>query len=112
MTFPLVVLAVLAAIGGLISIPEKSWLNHYLEPIFIGTREHHHLDSTAFILMGAATVGALIGIFIAYSKYIKKQEVPAKDSEITGFAKVLYNKFYVDEIYTALIVKPIYWLGD
>src|SRR5690554_2174414 len=112
MTFPLVVLAVLAAIGGLISIPEKSWLNHYLEPIFIETREHHHLDSTAFILMGAATVGALIGIFIAYSKYIKKQEVPAKDSEITGFAKVLYNKFYVDEIYTALIVKPIYWLGD
>lgn len=112
MTFPLIVLAVLAAIGGLISIPEKSWLNHYLEPIFIGTREHHHLDSTAFILMGIATVGALIGIFIAYSKYIKKQEVPAKDSEITGFAKVLYNKFYVDEIYTALFVKPLYALGS
>lgn len=112
MTFPLIVLAVLAAIGGLISLPGNSWLNHYLEPIFIGSREHHHLDSTAYILMGVAVIGAAIGIFLAYSKYIKKQEIPAKDEEITGFAKVLYNKFYVDEIYTAIIVKPIYWLGD
>src|SRR5690606_2256500 len=112
MTFPLIVLAVLAAIGGLISIPGNSWLNHYLEPIFIGSRPHHAVDSTAFILMGVATVGALIGIFLAYSKYIKKGELPAKDEEVTGFAKVLHNKFYVDEIYTAIIVKPIYWLGD
>lgn len=112
MTFPLIVLAVLAAIGGLISIPGNSWLNQYLEPIFIGSRPHHAVDSTAFILMGIATVGALIGIFLAYSKYIKKGELPAKDEEVTGFAKVLHNKFYVDEIYTAIIVKPIYWLGD
>lgn len=112
MTFPLIVLAVLAAIGGLISIPGNSWLNHYLEAIFIGSRPHHAVDSTAFILMGVATVGALIGIFLAYSKYIKKGELPAKDEEVTGFAKILHNKFYVDEIYTAIIVKPIYWLGD
>lgn len=112
MTFPLIVLSILAAIGGLISIPGNSWLNHYLERIFIGAREHHHLDSTAFTLMIVATIGALIGIFLAYSKYIKKGELPAKDEEITGFAKVLQNKFYVDEVYTALIVKPIYWLGD
>jgi NADH-quinone oxidoreductase subunit L len=38
--------------------------------------------------------------------------VPAQDSEITGFAKVLYNKFYVDEIYTAIIVQPIYAIGS
>lgn len=112
MTFPLIVLAVLAAIGGLISIPGNSWLNSYLEPIFIGSRPHHSLDTTAFVLMAIATIGALIGIGIAYSKYIKKQEVPSQDEEIQGFAKVLYNKFYIDEIYTALIVRPIYWLGD
>ena len=112
MTFPLIVLSILAAIGGLISIPGNSWLNHYLEAIFIGSRPHHEVDSTAFTLMIVATIGALIGIFLAYSKYIKKGELPVKDEEITGFAKVLQNKFYVDEVYTALIVKPIYWLGD
>ncbi len=112
MTFPLIVLAILAVIGGLISIPGNSWLNHYLEPIFIGSRPHHAIDTTAFVLMGVATIGALIGIGIAYSKYIKRQEVPGQDQEIQGFAKVLYNKFYVDQIYIALIVRPIYWLGD
>lgn len=111
-TFPLVVLAILSTIGGFISFPGNSWLNNYLKPIFIGERHEHHVDTTTFILMGIAVVGALIGIGIAYSKYIKKSEVPAEDHEISGFAKVLYHKFYVDEIYTAVIVKPIYALGS
>lgn len=111
-TFPLVVLAVLAAVGGILSIPGNSWLNHYLEPIFIGERAHHAPDMMAYALMGVAVVGALIGIGIAYATYLKKKSVPAEDAEITGFAKVLYNKFYVDEFYTALIVKPIYAMGS
>ncbi len=63
-------------------------------------------------MMVVATIGAFIGIGIAYSKYIKKSEVPARDEEVHGFSKVLLNKFYVDEIYTALFVTPIYWMGD
>ncbi|MDQ7959205.1 NADH-quinone oxidoreductase subunit L [Flavobacterium lindanitolerans] len=111
-TFPLIVLAILSTVGGFISFPGHSWLNEYLKPIFIGGREEHHLDSTTFILMGVAVVGALIGIGIAYSNYIKKSQVPAEDNEITGFSKVLYNKFYVDEIYMAVIVKPIYAIAS
>jgi len=112
MTFPLVVLAFLATVGGLISIPNNSWLNHYLEPIFIGTRTHHHLDTTAFILMLIATLGAIVGIYLAYHFYNKLQKIPPKDAEVVGFAKVLQNKFYVDEIYTFLVVKPIYGLAN
>ena len=111
-TFPLIILAILSTIGGFISFPGHSWLNGYLAPIFIGAREEHHLDGTTYMLMGIAVVGALIGIGIAYSNYIKKSQVPNEDSEITGFAKVLYNKFYVDEIYTAVIVKPIYAISS
>jgi len=111
-TFPLIVLAILSTIGGFISFPGHSWLNQYLKPIFIGTREEHHLDGTTYMLMGIAVIGALIGIGIAYSNYIKKSQVPSEDSEITGFSKVLYNKFYVDEIYTAIIVKPIYAIAS
>lgn len=107
-TIPLVILAILATIGGLISLPGNSWLNHYLAPLFHKAHETHHLDTTAYMLMGIATVGALIGIGIAYSMYIKKQEVPPQDSEIKGIANTLYNKFYIDEAYEALIVNPIY----
>ncbi len=107
-TFPLVVLAILAAVGGLISLPGSSWLNHYLTPILPKLGEEHHvLGNTDYILMGIATIGALVGIFVAYSKYIKQNQVPSQDSEITGFAKVLYNKYYVDEGYNTIFVKPI-----
>ena len=111
-TFPLIILAILSTVGGFISFPGHSWLNGYLTPIFIGAREEHHLDGTTYMLMGIAVIGALIGIGIAYSNYIKKSQVPSEDSEITGFSKVLYNKFYVDEIYMAIIVKPIYAIGS
>ncbi len=107
-TFPLIILAILAAVGGLISLPENSWLNHYLTPVLPKLGEEHHvLGQTDYILMGIATVGALVGIFIAYTKYIKQNQVPSQDNEINGFAKVLYNKYYVDESYNAIFVKPI-----
>lgn len=107
LTFPLIVLAILAAIGGLLSLPGHSWLNHYLEPLFAKAHEAHHLGTTEYMLMGIATVGALVGIGIAYAKYIKQARVPEEDEKITGFSKVLYNKYYVDEVYDAIIVKPI-----
>ena len=110
-TLPLIILAILAAVGGLISLPGNSWLNHYLAPLFTKVHEVHHLDQTAYVLMGIATIGALIGIGIAYFKYIKNGEVPTDDDEINGIAKVLYNKYYVDEAYDATIVNPIYKLS-
>ncbi|RZL45241.1 MAG: NADH-quinone oxidoreductase subunit L, partial [Pedobacter sp.] len=111
-TFPLIVLAILATVGGLISLPGNSWLNHYLMPFF--TKEHHAhvLGQTEYILMGIATVGALIGIAVAYAKYMKQNQVPGEDATFTGMSKVLYNKYYVDEIYDAVFVKPINSLSN
>ena len=110
-TFPLVILATLAAIGGAISLPGHSWLNHYLAPLF-KKHEAHHLDGQAYMLMAIATVGALVGIGIAYSKYLKKKEIPVADSEVQGLHNVLSNKYYLDEIYMATIVKPIYMISN
>ncbi|MBP6127095.1 NADH-quinone oxidoreductase subunit L [Flavobacterium sp.] len=110
-TFPLVILATLAAIGGAISLPGHSWLNHYLAPLF-KKHEAHHLDGQAYMLMAIATVGAIVGIGIAYSKYLKKKEIPVADSEVKGLHKVLSNKYYLDEIYMATIVKPIYMISS
>ena len=57
--------------------------------------------------MAVALVGAIIGIGLAYFKYIKQNTVPSEDAEITGVSKILYNKYYVDEVYNAVFVKPI-----
>jgi NADH-quinone oxidoreductase subunit L len=107
-TFPLIVLAILATIGGLISLPGHSWLNEYLIPIVpkLASAEHH-LGMTEYTLMTIAVIGGLTGIVIALVKYKKQNTVPEEDAKITGMAKVVYNKYYVDEFYNALIVNPI-----
>ncbi|NDW19228.1 NADH-quinone oxidoreductase subunit L [Dysgonomonas sp. 216] len=113
MTIPLVVLAVLALFGGVISLPGGlSWLNHFLEPVLPQLAfVEHTLSTEAIVLMCVSTVIALAGLGIAYYLYVKKMSVPAEDSKITGFAKVLYNKYYIDEIYNALFIKPMYVLS-
>ena len=107
-TIPLIVLAILSFFGGIISLPGHSWLNEFLAPIFAkASHEAHSLDATAYGLMAIATVGALVGIGIAYKKYLKDNSIPDEDAAITGVTKVLYNKYYVDEIYDAVFIKPI-----
>ena len=106
-TIPLVILAVLAAIGGAINLPGSFWLNHYLEPILATKHHAHALGAHEFMLVGVALAGAVVGILWAYGKYLKQGFVPKEDEAIVGFNKVIYNKYYVDEIYTALLVRPI-----
>ena len=105
-TLPLIILAILSFFGGIISLPGHSWLNEYLSPLFSKvTHEEHTFGTTEYALMAIATIGALIGIGIAYKKYLKDNTIPSEDAEITGFSKVLYNKYYIDEIYDAIFVK-------
>ncbi|WP_031454065.1 NADH-quinone oxidoreductase subunit L [Flavobacterium chungangense] len=111
-TIPLIILAILAAFGGLISLPGHSWLNEYLAPLFTKVAgEEHHLGATEYTLMGVAVLGGLLGILIAYIKYFKQDNVPESDENITGLSKVLYNKYYVDEAYDALFVAPVNFLS-
>ena len=111
-TIPLVILAVLAVIGGAINLPGSMWLNHFLEPILAAKLEAHHLGTQEFMLMGIALAGAIVGIIWANAKYIKGGFVPKEDADISGFNKTVYNKYYVDEFYTFLIVKPINSLSN
>jgi NADH-quinone oxidoreductase subunit L len=111
-TIPLVILAILAFMGGAINLPGSTWLNHFLEPILSGKHEEHALGSQEYMLMGIAMAGAVLGILWAYSKYIKQAFVPKEDAEIVGFSKVIYNKYYIDEFYTFLIVRPLNSLSN
>lgn len=110
-TIPLIILALLAAMGGFINVPEvfggEQQLHHFLAPV-LKTEDVPELShSTDFILMGVSAGVALIAIFIALSKYIKKPEL----NEPEGLGKVVANKWYIDELYDTLIVNPLTFLG-
>ena len=113
-TIPLMLLAVLSTVGGFIGIPFEGmhWLHQYLEPVFSLSNNisapHHAELSTDLMLMGIATAIAVGSIYLAYSKYVSKSEVPAEEGAPMSFVdRWIYNKFYVDEIYNMLIVYPL-----
>ena len=59
-----------------------------------------------------SVVAALASAGLAYVIYVSKKTVPSRDSEVSGIQKVIYNKYYVDEIYDTIFVKPINALSN
>jgi NADH-quinone oxidoreductase subunit L len=113
MTLPLMILALLSAIGGFIGIPEVLGGNHalhqFLDGIFVDTGEHGLSHSLEWILIAATVAGTALMIVFAWSLFVRKNQVPAGDTASRpALVKLFTNKWYFDEIYDALIVKPLY----
>jgi NADH-quinone oxidoreductase subunit L len=113
MLFPLFVLAILSVFGGLMNIPElfhgTKWLENFITPIV--SMSDVHLDhSTEWMLLGISLVAILVVGYIAYHKYVRSSIVPESDiqTEQMPIGRLLKEKFYVDELYNAIIVKPIF----
>ena len=107
MTLPLIILAVLSAVGGAMGVPEilggNHWLGHHLSSI-IGAEQALHLShTTEWILMGTSVTIAVIALLIAIGKYSKQ----ADGEPQTALGKFLYNKWLVDELYENTIVQPL-----
>ena len=112
MTFPLIVLAILSIAGGALGLPEfwgaTNWMHHHLDSIIIQKNPSVLNHTKEWVLMGLATASALATIFFAYMVYMKNKILPeSNDLKLTGIKKVIYNKYYIDEIYDALIRKPL-----
>lgn len=113
MTIPLIILAVLSIVGGWVGIPELFMknahrLNEFLSGVVIPHGEPHHISHvTEWMLIGALLSCVAVAIFLANKWYNGKV-----DKEATGLAKVLENKWYIDEIYQAAIVSPLIGLGN
>ncbi|TAH04589.1 MAG: NADH-quinone oxidoreductase subunit L [Sphingobacteriales bacterium] len=110
MTIPLIILGVLSIVGGYISVPEVfvaggDKLGQFLAPIIpLHTHAVSHMEEYA--LMGGTTLLVAIVIVFAWNKYKTYKE------ETNGaFGNLLENKWYVDELYNTIIVKPINWLA-
>jgi NADH-quinone oxidoreductase subunit L len=117
MTIPLIVLAVLAVLGGALGLPEfwgaTNWMHHHLDAI-IEHKSPSVLDHTKeWTLMGIAVLSAAATIFFAHMVYIKNKILPeANDARLTGIKKLIYNKYYVDELYDTIIRKPVDAMGS
>ena len=111
MTIPLIVLACLSIVGGFVGVPEVFMhggekLTAFLSPV-IPASEHGEIShSTEIMLMGLTTSIAVIAILIAWMRY-----KTYRDEQPSAIGKLLENKWYVDELYDNVVVKPIGKLG-
>ncbi len=118
MTLPLIVLAILSAVGGFMGAPMfvgKHYLADYLAPIFTYSKqllpaafstEPDH--GTELMLIGISVAVAIAGILLAYVLYVARAERPAEDDAPRSAPEnLVYHKYYVDELYDNLIVKPV-----
>ncbi len=120
MTIPLMILAVLSIIGGYVGIPHvlggHNSFAHFLDPVIAKVPTHgdvHHSAALEIILMILSVLIALAGIYIAYRLYAVDPKLPVRIGErFAQLRNVLYNKYYVDEIYGFLFVKPFIKLSE
>ena len=137
MTVPLMVLAVLSVIGGYIGVPHvlggANHIHEFLAPVLGGGAESAkthagisilsqawasggeaggHSAALEFVMMAVSVVIALIGIGIAYLFYVKNPALPKLAAEKwKGLYKLVYNKYYVDELYEILFINSLKNLG-
>lgn len=121
MTIPLIVLAILSVVGGLIGIPHVMggghWLHHYLSPVFAASdfkmlsKELSHSTEITLIIVAVLAAGASIAA--AWYYYVKSNNLPAAEgAPINPAQKIVYNKYYMDELFANLFMKPTDWLSE
>ena len=107
MTLPLIVLAILSAVGGAIGIPHimggNHWLSGQLSSIVSTPQEAHLAVSTEWILMGVSVAIAAIALVIALSRYSKQTD----EEPSSAIGKFFYHKWYIDELYQKAIIEPL-----
>jgi NADH-quinone oxidoreductase subunit L len=111
MLVPLMILALLSVVGGLVGI--HNGFEHFLAPVFgtgapVEAAGEAASSYTEYLLMGVSVVVALLGAWLAYVLYLSKPYLPQKIADgLNGFYTAVVHKYYIDEIYAAVFVKPL-----
>jgi len=113
MTVPLAILAFFSITAGYVGLPavlgkKADVFGRFLEPVIKPAAEGHLGLGTEWFLILISVVVAFLGIFIAHAFYLKKPGIPhGLVARFPRFYKLLYNKYYVDEIYDGAVVNPL-----
>jgi NADH-quinone oxidoreductase subunit L len=114
MTIPLILLCVGAVAAGWVGIPSilggHDGFAEYMSPVIAHMAGHGGEEShgTELAVMALSIIIGLAGIFVAYIMYVKKKELPDKLAGMfPKVYRILFNKYYVDEFYDAVIVRPV-----
>jgi NADH-quinone oxidoreductase subunit L len=117
MTIPLMVLAVLSVIGGYVGIPRSLGGSNRFEGFLSSVFEHghsevhevaHQIPPAEYYLMIISVVLVVIAIAIAYRFYVRDLQIPRRLAQRFSFPyRVLFNKYYVDELYDRIVVNPL-----
>lgn len=115
MTIPLVILAVLSVVAGFIGFPHELGhvlgIHHWLDGFLATTIKVKAAEislNTELLLMVITIILILIMILLARLFYVSRNEIPKSDEEAMPLWKeIIYHKYYIDEIYEAIIVKPL-----
>jgi NADH-quinone oxidoreductase subunit L len=115
MLAPLVILALLSFVGGWVGIGGR--FEHFLAPVFQAGPASELAHETAgeasgagteTILMVISVSAAVLGLLLAWLLYFRRPQLPARiATSLGGLYRAVSNKYYVDEIYAALFVKPL-----
>ena len=129
MTIPLMVLAFCSIFGGWFAAPHLiggvDYFQKFLEPVFstyappAAEPAHVIAEQVAspgmeFVkaITGIPVIVAVLGLLLAWWLYIKNPETPKRLAQsLRGLYLLVFNKYYVDEIYGALIVRPLIWIS-
>ncbi len=120
MTGPLLVLGVLSVAGGLINLPAfvggHAALEHWLEPVLAGALARVPVTIphgvTELLLIGGAIAIGTAGLLAGWKVTLRRPiPLPREAPPETGLARILNRKYYVDEIYHALLVRPLVGLS-
>jgi len=124
MTAPLVVLAVLSFTGGWIGLPRvfgegADRFTAFLSPILLPLAsaeekaEHALSNGTEWLLMAVSVAAAVAGLLLARSWYVRRSGRPAEAiaASFPAAYALVAEKFRVDELYDALVVRPFDWLA-
>jgi NADH-quinone oxidoreductase subunit L len=125
MTIPLIVLAILSVSGGWMAAPQfiggQNYFQQFLAPVLSSGAEP--VVTTAQTssgggellqaLIGAPVIAGLLGFLLAWWFYIKSPETPKKlAASLAAPYKLLSGKYFIDELYAAVIVRPLVWISD
>jgi NADH-quinone oxidoreductase subunit L len=108
MVVPLLILAVLSFVGGWVGIGNH--FDKFLAPVFqtASTAQGSEAGHMELYLMFVSVAAAFLGLYLAYLLYHSKPELPQKIADsLGGFYQAVVHKYYIDELYAALFVKPL-----